>query len=105
MRISFHYRGFSKKKIHLFALCVVPIRILFHKCDFLGYFWLMRICLMQIFPRTKSHIWQELSVLPNHLFSIGDLCKYGNVHQAKGGDRASPGTHPTVETNKHIFSI
>ena len=32
----------------------------------------------------------------------GDLCKYGHVRQAKGGTGASPGTHPTLETNKQV---
>ena len=29
----------------------------------------------------------------------GDLYKYGKIRQAQGGPRASPSTHPTLETN------
>ena len=50
------------KKIHKFTLCVVLMQILFHQCDFLGCFLLMRIWLMQIFSRTKSNIRQEISL-------------------------------------------
>ena len=34
------------------------------------------------------------------IHDFGDLCKYGQVRQAKGGTGASPGSHPTLETNK-----
>ena len=34
------------------------------------------------------------------LKTSGIFCKYGHVRQAKGGAWASPGTHPTLETNK-----
>ena len=51
------------KKIHKFALCVLVMQILFHYCNYLGYFWLMGLQLMWIFSRTKSRIRQELSVL------------------------------------------
>ena len=46
-----------------------------------------------------------LSGFPNHcngaegVHDFGDLCKYGHARQAKGGTGASPGTHPTLETN------
>ena len=46
--------------------------------------------------------------LPNHcngaegIHNFGDLCKYGHVRQAKGGAGASPGTRPTLETNKQV---
>ena len=39
------------------------------------------------------------------IHNFGDLCKYGHIRQAKGGTRASPGTHPTLETNKQTFSM
>ena len=47
-----------------------------------------------------------LSGFPNHcngaegIHNFRNLCKYGHIRQAKGGTRASPGTHPTLETNK-----
>ena len=47
----------------------------------------------------------KLSGFPNHcngaegIHDFGDLCKYGHVRQA------SPGTHPTLETNKRNSNI
>ena len=47
-----------------------------------------------------------LSRFPNHcngaegIHVFGDLCKYWHIRQAKGGNGASTGTHPTLETNK-----
>ena len=52
-----------------------------------------------------------LSGFPNHyngaegIHDFGDFCKYGHVRQAKGGTRANPGTHPTLETNKRIEDL
>ena len=60
---------------------------------------------------TGSQTFVLLSGFPNHcngaegIHDYGDLYKYGHVRQAKGGTGAggtgaSPGTHPTLETNK-----
>ena len=53
------------KKINKFTLCVVLMQIFGYfisLVQFLDYFWLMQIRLMQFFSRNKSRIRQELSV-------------------------------------------
>ena len=42
-------------------------------------------------------------MVQRELTTLGIFCKYGHVPQAKGGTEASPGTHPTLETNKHVI--
>ena len=52
-----------------------------------------------------------LSGFLNHCIGVegihdsGDLCKYGQFRQAKGVTRASPGTHPTLETTNNLVSV
>ena len=40
-------------------------------------------------------------MVQRELTTLRIFCKYIHIHQAKGEIGASPGTHPTIETNKH----
>ena len=66
---------------------------------------------VETYKNKLENILNEMSGFPNNcngaegIHNFGDLCKYGHVRQAKGGTRASPGTHPTLETNKQTFSM
>ena len=44
-------------------------------------------------------------MVQRELTTLGIFCKYRHVRQAKGGTGASPGTHPTLETNIGLFSF
>ena len=52
-------------------------------------------------PLKKSYMLSSAE----EIHDFGGLCKYGHVHQAKGGTGASPGTNPTFETNKQTCLI
>jgi hypothetical protein len=72
---EFHYYGFSKKSINLpYAnLCLMLWAILFHECDFFGYFcpiWLMRILAnANFFQNQKSDQARTLCAINCKIFS------------------------------------
>ena len=45
-------------------------------------------------------IFSEVLTLQESAVNMVIVSKYGHICQAKGGTRTSPGTHPTLETNK-----